>query len=91
MAKSYGDDLRRKLLEAYDRGEGTLDQLVARFSVSLPWTWKISAQRKHSGQMERVEQRTSLLVRTELLTQGPLIPHLAVYRAVLCSKLSHSG
>jgi transposase len=57
MAKSYGDDLRRKLLEAHDRGEGTLDQLATRFSVSVPWAWKISAQRKHSGQMERIEQR----------------------------------
>jgi transposase len=57
MAKSYGDDLRRKLLQAYDRGEGTLWQLAERFSVSAPWAWKISAQRKRSGQMERVEQR----------------------------------
>ena len=57
MAKSYGDDLRRKLLQAYDRGEGTLGQLAQRFSVSTPWAWKISAQRKRSGQMERVEQR----------------------------------
>jgi transposase len=57
MAKSYGDDLRRKLLQAYDRGEGTLEQLAQRFSVSAPWAWKISAQRKRSGQMERVEQR----------------------------------
>ncbi len=57
MAKWYGDDLRRKLLQAYDRGEGTLEQLAARFSVSAPWAWKISAQRKRTGQMERVEQR----------------------------------
>src|SRR5271157_3211139 len=57
MAKSYADDLRRKLLQAYDRGEGTLKQLAQRFSVSAPWAWKISAQRKRSGQMERVEQR----------------------------------
>jgi transposase len=57
MAKWYGDDLRRKLLQAYDRGEGTLEQLAARFSVSAPWAWKISAQRKRIGQMERVEQR----------------------------------
>lgn len=57
MAKSYGDDLRRKLLQAHDRGEGTLEQLAERFSVSTPWAWKISAQRKRSGQMERVEQR----------------------------------
>ena len=57
MAKWYGDDLRRKLLQAYDRGEGTLEQLAERFSVSTPWAWKISAQRKRSGRMERVEQR----------------------------------
>ena len=25
--------------------------------MSAPWAWKISAQRKRSGQMERVEQR----------------------------------
>ena len=57
MAKSYADDLRRKLLQAHDRGEGTLEQLAKRFSVSAPWAWKISAQRKRSGQMERVPQR----------------------------------
>src|SRR5271167_100077 len=57
MAKSYADDLRRKLLQAHDRGEGSLQQLAERFSVSVPWAWKISAQRKRSGQMERVEQR----------------------------------
>ena len=57
MAKWYADELRRKLLQAYDRGEGTLEQLAQRFSVSAPWAWKISAQRKRSGQMERVEQR----------------------------------
>ena len=57
MAKWYADDLRRKLLQAHDRGEGTLEQLAQRFSVSVAWAWKISAQRKRSGQMERVEQR----------------------------------
>ena len=57
MAKWYADDLRRKLLQAYDRGEGSLEQLAQRFSVSAAWAWKISAQRKRSGQMERVEQR----------------------------------
>src|SRR5271157_6343163 len=57
MAKWYGDDPRRKLLQAHDRGEGTLEQLAQRFAVSAPWAWKISAQRKRSGKMERVEQR----------------------------------
>src|ERR1019366_7889073 len=56
MGKSNGDDLRRKLLEAHDRGEGTLDQLATRFSPVLPWAWRISAQRRHSGAAELIEQ-----------------------------------
>ena len=57
MAKAYSDDLRRKLLEAHDRGEGSLMELAQRFGVSVPWAWKISRQRRRTGQMERVEQR----------------------------------
>jgi len=57
MAKAYSNDLRRKLLEAYDRGEGSLRKLADRFGVSSPWAWKISSQRRRTGQMERVEQR----------------------------------
>jgi len=57
MAKAYSDDLRRKLLEAHDRGEGSLRELAKRFGVSVPWAWKISRQRRRTGQMERVEQR----------------------------------
>ena len=57
MAKAHSNDLRRKLLEAYDRGEGSLRELAERFGVSGPWAWKISAQRKRTGQVERVEQR----------------------------------
>lgn len=56
MAKAYSNDLRRKLLEAYDRGEGSLRELAERFRVSVPYAWKISAQRKRTGQAERVEQ-----------------------------------
>jgi transposase len=54
MAKPYDDDLRRKFLAAYDRGEGSIPTLSARFGVSVPWGWKISAARKRSGQAERV-------------------------------------
>src|ERR1035437_824555 len=54
MARGYSDDLRRKYLGAYDRGEGTLGELAARFGVSQGWGWKISSARKRSGQMERV-------------------------------------
>lgn len=54
MAKAYDDDLRRKFLAAYDRGEGSIPALSARFGVSVPWGWKISAARKRSGQAERI-------------------------------------
>jgi len=54
MAKPYDDDLRRKFLAAYDRGEGSIPALSARFGVSVPWGWKISAARKRSGHSERV-------------------------------------
>lgn len=57
MAKAYSDDLRRKLLEAHDRGEGSLRELAKRLGVSVAWAWKISRQRKRTGQMERVQQR----------------------------------
>ena len=57
MAKAYSNDLRRKVLEVYDRGEGSLRELAERFGVSSPYAWKISSQRKRTGQMERVEQR----------------------------------
>jgi len=54
MARGYSDDLRRKYLEAYDRGEGTLGELAVRFGVSEGWGWKISSARKRTGQIERV-------------------------------------
>ena len=57
MARPYSDDLRRKLLEAHDRGDGSLAELAARFGVSRGWAWKISAARKRSGQVERPSYR----------------------------------
>ena len=54
MAKPYDDDLRRKFLAAYDRGEGSIPALSVRFGVSVSWGWKISAARKRSGRPERV-------------------------------------
>ena len=53
MARPYSDDLRRKLLEAHDRGTGTLAELADRFGVSLSWAWKISSARKRTGSAER--------------------------------------
>jgi transposase len=54
MGKPYGDDLRRKYLHAYDQGEGTHESLADRFSVSVAWAKKISAQRRRTAHIERV-------------------------------------
>lgn len=53
MARAYSDDLRRKLLEAHQQGEGTLVELAGRFRVSVGWARKISASFHRTGSMER--------------------------------------
>jgi transposase len=53
----WGCALRRKLLFAYDQGEGTLEELAGRFVVSLGWAKKISAARNRTGRPERVPHR----------------------------------
>jgi transposase len=56
MAKAYSDDLRCKLLVAYDAGQGSLRVLAERFSVSYDYAKKVSAQRLRTGESKRVEQ-----------------------------------
>jgi transposase len=56
MAKAYSDDLRCKLLVAFDTGRGSLRVLAERFSVSYDYAKKISAQRLRTGEAKRVEQ-----------------------------------
>lgn len=53
MASPYSNDLRRKLLEAHVRGEGSLSHLADRFAVSAGWAKKISAVFHTTGKMER--------------------------------------
>ena len=57
MARPYSDDLRRKLLEAFDQGKGSLSELAEDFGVSVAWAWKVSAARKRTGRMERPSYR----------------------------------
>jgi transposase len=58
MARAYSDDLRRKLLAAYERAEIGLEQLADQFGVSYGYTKKIRRQQLQSGQMERLPQRS---------------------------------
>ena len=53
MARPYANDLRRKFLQAYEKGKGTLGKLAEQFGVSVGWAKKISAARTRTGQIDR--------------------------------------
>jgi transposase len=54
MAKAYSDDLRRRILQTYEQGEGSEARLAQRFRVSVSYVKKIRRQLRHTGTMERV-------------------------------------
>ena len=57
MPQPYSDDLRYKLLEAYEAGAGSLPKLAAQFRVSWGYAKKIRAQQLRSGRKERPPQK----------------------------------
>lgn len=57
MARPYANDLRRKFLQAYEQGKGTLGELAEQFGVSEGWAKKISAHRTRTKQIERAPWR----------------------------------
>ncbi len=56
MPRAYSDDLRCKILQAYERAEVGLERLADQFGVSYGFTKKIRRQQLQSGQMERPGQ-----------------------------------
>ena len=56
MPRAYSDDLRCKILQAYERAEIGLEQLADQFGVSYGFTKKIRRQQLQTGQMERPAQ-----------------------------------
>ena len=77
MGKPIGDDLRRRLLLAYDQGEGTLEELAGRFLVSVGWAKKVSAARNRTGQAERVPHKPGRKPRVTADQQQLLITWVA--------------
>lgn len=57
MPKAYSDDLRRKFLEAYEVGAGSLQKLAAQFRVSWGFAKKIRRQQLATGSKERPPQK----------------------------------
>ena len=56
MAQPYSDDLRSRLLEAYEAGVGGLKELAVQFRVSWGYSKKIRAQQLRTGQKNRPKQ-----------------------------------
>jgi len=57
MPQPYSDDLRGKLLEAYEAGQGSLRELAQQFRVSWGYSKKIRAQQLRSGHKQRPPQQ----------------------------------
>jgi hypothetical protein len=49
MGRAYPDDLRLRILEAYERGEGSCRVLGAGFGVSWEYVRKVHQQHVRSG------------------------------------------
>lgn len=56
MPKPLSDDLRRRILEAYARKEGSQAELARRFQVSFEFVRKLRKQLRKTGRMERIPQ-----------------------------------
>lgn len=69
MARPYSNDLRRKFLQSYEKGKGTLEELAERFEVSVGWAKKISALRTRTGQMDRPPWRRGPVSRVTVEVQ----------------------
>lgn len=57
MARAFSDDLRCRILQAYEGGGVSLRQLAERFGVSWEYARKIRKHQLRYGQMERVVQK----------------------------------
>jgi transposase len=57
MAVPYSDDLRCKLLEAYEAGAGSLRELASQFRVSWGYSKKVRAHQVRTGSKERGAQQ----------------------------------
>jgi len=55
--KAISLDLRQRIVDAYDAGEGTRQQIADRFKVSVHMVKKLLAQRRRIGSIESQHHR----------------------------------
>jgi transposase len=47
--RNYSVDLRERVIQAYDRAEGTQAKIAKQFGVSRPWVTKLVQRRRETG------------------------------------------
>ena|ERR1700740_442535 len=57
MAKAFGDDLRRRILQCCQEGQQTQEEIAQRFRVSVRYVGKLVAHKRQTGQAERIPHR----------------------------------
>lgn len=55
--RTFSLDLRERILDSYDKEEGTRDQIARRFRVSLGMVKKLIQQRRHTGEIGALHHR----------------------------------
>jgi transposase len=57
MAKTYSDDLRRRILRCWEEGKQTQQEIAERFCVSVRYIGKIVQHKRRTGQAEGIPHR----------------------------------
>jgi transposase len=54
MAKAFGDELRRRILQCCEEGKQNQEEIAQRFKVSVRYVGKLVAHKRETGQAERI-------------------------------------
>ena len=101
MGHAYSDDLRQRILDAYDRRDQMMEDIAVRFDVSVSFVKKLVRQRRETGSISAKphaggptraltpEHRAMLdaeLATTPDATQGELVERLVTLGAPRVSR-----
>jgi transposase len=57
MAKAFGDELRRRIVQCCEEGKQNQGEIAQRFKVSVRYVGKLVAHKRQTGQAERIPHR----------------------------------
>jgi|SRR6478752_2835659 len=57
MAKAFGDELRRRILQCCEEDQQTQEEIAQRFRVSIRYVGKLVAHKRQTKQAERIPHR----------------------------------